>query len=363
MKTCLISIVIFFLSCIAFNSCKTAVGKGDDGNILDFTLDDFREMNLSGVERRVITDDPDLVGKAREIRIVNDSIVLIRQHSPSLVSFYYIGSGRSGTAITQGGGSLEMSMVGNMYAEDEGKLWVFGVDDMKVMKLTFIPGNEKPYDSEYVAKAPCPSLRGVALSDSLFMTLPAVADGQRLLIFDRDRNPVDTLGVFPEVNKNEGVVLHNLVFQSDIDYDKGNGHAVLANRSWNQIEIYDINDGEVIARRGPIEVRSEIKDDSSSGMNRMSQIPLWFIYDGICAGPSTFVVGYIGIEVKEEKDFDRHIGRLLEFDWAGNPLRSYRLPDEIMAFDIDFKNGRLYTIENCPEPSVVCYDVKQFFQK
>lgn len=71
-----------------------------------------------------------------------------------------------------------------------------------------------------------------------------------------------------------------------------------------------------------VEFEAEVQlcaDSSQNGMTRVSQNPMWFMFDGVCAGPSSFVICYMGVEVKGEEDFEKHINRLLEFDWTGKP--------------------------------------------
>ena len=83
--------------------------------------------------------------------------------------------------------------------------------------------------------------------------------------------------------------------------------------------------------------------------------PFWLISSGERAMPDSFVVGYIRVMVKNDEDFTRHIGSLIEFDWEGKPQRHFMLGEEAVAFDFDCKNGYLYTIENPPEATLIRY--------
>ncbi|MDE6263825.1 MAG: TolB-like 6-bladed beta-propeller domain-containing protein, partial [Paramuribaculum sp.] len=85
--------------------------------------------------------------------------------------------------------------------------------------------------------------------------------------------------------------------------------------------------------------------------------PLWFMFSGVSADSTRFAVGFVGVEAKSETDFDRRTGSILEFDWDGNPRRQFILPTEVCAFDIDYSNNAIYTIENRPTPTLVKYSI------
>lgn len=87
------------------------------------------------------------------------------------------------------------------------------------------------------------------------------------------------------------------------------------------------------------------------------QDPMWFYYSCLSAGPKTFAVGYIGTKVEKDEDFEKKINRILEFDYSGKPLRSYNFSHDIEAFDIDYANRILYTIEERDEPVIMKYNL------
>ncbi|MDE6264733.1 MAG: TolB-like 6-bladed beta-propeller domain-containing protein, partial [Paramuribaculum sp.] len=108
---------------------------------------------------------------------------------------------------------------------------------------------------------------------------------------------------------------------------------------------------------GPVFTELSLKRFGNAESFGFAPYPLWFMFSGASANETGFAVGFVGVEAKTEADFDRHTGSILEFDWNGNPLRRFILPAEATAFDIDYSNNAIYTIENRPDPTLVKYSI------
>lgn len=69
------------------------------------------------------------------------------------------------------------------------------------------------------------------------------------------------------------------------------------------------------------------------------------------------MIGYIGIRVESEEDFARQTNTVLSFGWDGKPLKAYEFESDIVSFDMDWKNNRMYCLANRPEPEILVYDL------
>ncbi len=325
-----------------------------------FSLDDFENVELAGADVD-LTPDCDFIGTVKELRVVNDSIIAISQvRSENNVILYNLNSGKWQVANRRGIGPLEISNVGSMSIDANGRLLLSGVYDGKLISVVW---NNNENDAGMIPlTAPSEScMKIIAGSDSGYIALAAPTMRSRLIVLDNIGNIVDSLGTFPDVEFPKPFYPNNFYFQADLAYSPKENNAVVVNKSWNEIGIHPlVRPKFYIILTGPIFPELSLKkfgDDSSFGF---APYPLWFMFSGASANETGFAVGFVGVEAKTESDFDRHIGSILEFDWDGNPRRRFILPAEATAFDIDYSNNAIYTIENRPDPTLVKYSITDY---
>ena len=337
---------------LGITACAGGGNVTSDDNAISF--DDFKEVDLSS-RAEVITDNPDILGIVTNVKVVNDSIIAITLHSSAeQVILYNLKSGEKQAVVRRGEGPDEMLSVSSLSVLSGDTLWMSGMMDRKVMTACWNPAGSKAL-TELRFTGEEDLLRGVADGKGGVIGLPARGDSVRLLVLDSNGNRTDSLGVFPAAAMPEGAMPNNFLFQADIAYCPENGRLAVSNRSWNEIEIYSLPTREPVVITIPIDGKIEIVgQDRGMGVS-YNPSPFWLISSGVSAMPDSFAVGYIGVMVKNDEDFMRHIGSLLEFDWEGKPKRRFMLGEEAVAFDFDSKNGYLYTIENRPEATLVRY--------
>lgn len=358
MKTINSSVYLVVLGLIfLFTGCKNGKTDINPGTNV-FVLEDFKTVDLAE-SAEIITTDPDIIGKVKEVRVVNDSIIALSQvQSDVNVVLYNLNSGKYQVANRRGAGPLELTNVGSLSVDGNGNLIMAGVFDRKIISARWNPDGDNAF-TELTSSPDDDCLRAVAGQGDSFIALSSPLHNKRMIIFGSDGQPVDSLGSFPSVTLPDSVMPTNFMFQADLACSPTKGKVAVSTMSWNEISICDLNsNGNEIILKGPVFPELKIVSYGGSMGIGYSPKPLWFMFFNACASEDCFAVGYIGVEAKTKADFDRGINSILEFDWNGQPQRRLLLPSEATTFDIDYSNNILYTIENRPDPTLVRYNLK-----
>ncbi len=339
------------LASIFLSSCNN--NKDQSGE--SFNFEDFETVQLS-LQRELLTDNPDIIGKPVDIEAINDSIVAIcRMDGNRLVVLYNLNSGTAQTAVRQGGGPLEMLMVWGMSVDGDGELWLSGTMDKKIMTTRWSGNGGDDAITEMKIKSPVNLMRGVTDGKGGMIAMPATSDNIRLIMFDNTGSRTDSLMTFPEAELPDSVKPNNYIFQAVIDYSRLADKTVIANRAWNEIAIYDNKNHEIRSLISPL-AKDVVFEKISRGEGfSCTPKPFWHLYSGVSAGKDSFVAGFVGVKIESDSDYDKFCGKLLEFGWSGEPKRAFIPASEAVLFDVDFDNGYIYTIENDPDPVLVRY--------
>ena len=330
--------------------------KQTEGDTITFELSQFHEVNLSN-SARIITDNPDILGIPVNISAINDSIIAVYSDIQNQrLILYNTRSGKYQVAVKKGDGPLELLGISSMSTDDDGILWLAGSLDRKVLTTKW---NEEGNDAmtELKFRSSENLLRGVTDGKGGILGLPGVHRSVRIIKTDNAGNPIDSLGSFPQTALPDSITPDNFLFQSDIAYSPTADKLVIANLSWNEMEICTLSDGSDKIIKYPLKQDIEIKRRDFGFGYSYNPRPFWFMFSKACAGDKSFTVGFKGVEVKSDEDFERGIKKVLEFDWDGKPQRSLSFGEEIVTYDMDFKNKVIYTIENRPEPTLVKYQL------
>ena len=336
----------------ALSSCRSS-----ESSEPSFQFDDFHHIDLAS-KGEIISEDADLLGIVYNIKVVNDSIIAISQHSPERhVVMYNINSGKWQPVIKKGMGPKEMLNITSLSVDQDHKtLWVSGTMDKKIMKVEWNDsvGNANP---ELIMTSPYDLLRGISDGKGGIIGLPALSRELRMVRFDKTGVVTDSLSDFPVTDLSDAFIPSNFMFQADISYCPQNDRIAIVNRSWNAIEIRSFSDSVDITLKAPLKEDIKIVELNRGGGISYVPSPLWFLFSQVAASKRSFIVGHIGVKVEKDEDFNRYISQLLEFDWQGQPMNLYHLTSEAVAFDIDFENGFIYTVENNPDPVLMRYKI------
>lgn len=323
-----------------------------------FKLDDFKEVALGRGER--LTDDPEILGVSKEIRVVSDSVIAISKlRSPISIAMYNIRKNSYKNVIRKGIGPDEILNVTSMSRDGAGNVWLAGYGDRKVVKANWDSQEENRATIEIMPSPEDELYKAVTDSRGGLIGLPTFFRESRVLLIDSCGFAIDSLGSFPKIEMADSIKPTNLIFQADLAYSPKVNKIVLSNKSVNEINIYSPEDKETKKLIGPVQAEIAVKSNDAGFGYVMSLTPLWLMFSGVTASDDCFAVGYIGVEIKNQDDFQRESNSILEFDWDGRPLRRFVPENEFVAFDIDFENGYLYTIENRPEPELIRYKLKR----
>lgn len=334
-------------------SCKSNNESAAD---ITFDFDDFSQVDLSSKGIR-ISDNPDILGIVSNIKVVNDSIIAISQRSgQSHVILYNINTDKWQTAVKRGDGPDEMLNVTSLSADSDGQLWMSGLMDRKIMTAKW---NDADGDGirEFKMKSPYDLLRGVSDGEGGIIGFPASLDNLRAIHLNSNGITLDSLSQFPITILPDSVSPNNFMFQADMAYCPQNKKLAIANRSWNLIEIFSLDNGNYISLKAPLKDDIMIRESNRGNGVSYNPSPLWFTFSNVSTCEQSFMVGYLGVKVEKDEDFDRQISQLLEFAWDGKPMNQYLLNSEALAFDVDFKNQVIYIIENNPDPVLMKYEL------
>lgn len=350
----ILCVAMLLTESVLLSGCKNE--KADKSEVIEYTLSEFEVVDLGKGE--VVTSDPDVVGIVKEVRVVNDSIIAFSQtNSNTSVILYNLNNGKFQRAMTRGSGPLEMMNVGSISSDSSGVLWMSGVWDHKVITARWNPdGEEALLEHKFTASEDL--MRGISDNEGGIIALPGYTSDSRIVRISASGEVIDSLGVFPETMLPEGARANNMLFQGIIGYSPKSRSVAVVNYSWNEIDIHNLSENDTIRLIGPVEADIEVKKFERGEAYSFALRPLWLMFYGISAGPDSFYVGYQGVKVEKEEDFAHEINSILEFDWNGNRKRAFKPENEVDIFDIDYKNGILYTIENRPDPTLIKYNIK-----
>lgn len=347
------SIMIVSLSIIVMSSCQTK-GTADDTlsrKAVDFN--DFSIIDMSG-KGQFVADNPDILGIVSSIEAVDDSMLAICQNNSNAhVSLYNLNDGAVRTAMTRGEGPGEMLRVSTMSSDKDGTLWLAGLMDRKVMTVRRDEDGNIAIDPAF--RMPEDYLRGVTDFAGGIIGLPSKHHTYRLMKLDAAGQEVDSMVVFPDVEMPADVAPVNFMFQSDMAYSPEANKVALACKSWNYIDIVDLSSNGCTTLVLPVDQEIKLEKFEMGDAKSYNPRPFWLTASGVDATSESFFVGYIGVKVTSPEDLDRNIGSILEFDWNGKPLRSYRFANELMAFSVSHDGKILYTVENNPDPIIYQY--------
>lgn len=341
------------MTIIVSNSCE----RKDFNNLGTFSFNDFQKIDMS-LQREFLTDDPDVVGNPLNIKAINDSIVAIsRMNENRHVILFNIKSGKTQTSVFQGMGPSEMLNVCGMSVDNHGNLWLAGQIDRKVMTSRWDEDEDENAVTELKIHSPSDMLRGVSDGNGGIIAMPAIADSVRLVMIDHNGAKVDSITIFPHSELPQSIQPNNFIFQADLCYSPKQGKAVTANRSWNEIEIYNIANHDIISIKAPLKEEIKIEKKVHGDAYSCEPKPFWHLFSGVSCGDKYFLVGYVGVKIQSDEDYSKYCNQLLEFNWNGKPNRTFIPATEAMLFDVDYDNGYIYTIENNPDPTLYRYKI------
>jgi len=230
-----------------------------------------------------------------------------------------------------------------------GRLWVSSPTEGKILELDEGLG----LVDEHVMRSKFS--RALPYRDSLFLALSDFTSGNRLETYSLDGTVRDTLGSFPVLRGSPDVEMNNAFMQASLCISPDARHVAVACLSYEYLDIYGEDMGLRVRPTGPKDVPQRAKLTQHGDITTFDQPDASHVYRTVTADDEGFMVGYVGVSVREPGYDDAHIGRLLSFDWEGDPRKSYDLDVPVISFDVDWPTGTLYCLVDGEEPYIARY--------
>ena len=331
-----------------------ACSRNPDETAATFTLDSFERIAVPDAAGTVYRNDSLLLGNPQTIRFHPDGyLVLLDRTDDGQVTVIDLETDNVQHLIRRGRGLGEVMIVRDLVVRD-GDIWISGLAEQKILKLTR-PDGSREFEPQEVCTVAEQFMRAVPVANGRFLTLAPASSQTRFHLLDSQGTPCDTLGSFPALGQLAEVTPNNAIFQSEITVSPDGGHIAAVCQSLEFIDIYDADMTLIRRLQGPQGVDPSVKAIKTDMGVRYYQDPMYFIFSGAVSNDRQFMVGYIGVCVQSESDFGEQIGSVLSFDWKGRPQKAYEFESDIVSFDMDWKNHVMYCIKNRPEPEIVAY--------
>lgn len=348
--------LIFPLAALCLAACSSRA-TGDSTEIRRFKLDAFERIELPDAAAAVYRNDSLFLGDPHVIRVHPDGyMVLLDVRNTEQIVIVDPATDAIQTAVKHGRGPTEIMSVRDVAIRGN-DIWLSGISDQKILRLT--PDNERRFAAEQVCRTADQFLRAVPFTEGRILALASASSDDRFHLLGTDGVTRDTVGSFPASGQIADLKPNNAIFQSDIGVSPDGSYTVAACRSLEYIDIYDADMNLQHRLQGPQGIDPAVKVINTEIGTRFMQDPMWFVFNDIAVGDKAFMIGYTGISPTTDADFDAGINTLLVFDRHARPQRAYRLESDIVSFDMDWKNDRLYCLRNSPEPQIVMYDLKK----
>jgi len=200
-------------------------------------------------------------------------------------------------------------------------------------------------------------MKAVPLGDSSVFALSAAFSGRRMDIRHLDGEIEKVSNAFPMLKDSPSLTPDNSLLQGDIAVSPDGNHIVVACKSFEYIDIFDEELNLTKRLSGPegVPQRAEIVTTSTFRMYR--QEPMYMIHNNIVAGNDGFMVGYIGKRIKSPEDLETGVREIFYFNWKGSPMVEYKLDVEVLSFDVDWDNKRLYCLTKGNNPELLYFNL------
>ena len=334
----------------------TACGRNTENADTTFSMDSFERITVPDSAGTKYHNDSIFLGNPHIIRFHPDGyLVLADVPNADQITVIDLQSDKVQSLVKHGRGPAEIMSVRDLAIRD-GDIWVTGIADQKIIRLTRGEGKREFEPASYY-RAKDQFLRAVPFTKGRILTLASSSSGNRFHILDSEATTRDTVGSFPSTGRIAEVEPNNAIFQSDITVAPNGEHTAAVCQSLEYIDIYDAEMGLTSRLHGPQGVEPAIKAVSTGLGTAFHQDPLWLIFNNPVSDNDRLMIGYIGIRVESEEDFARQTNTVLSFGWDGKPLKAYEFESDIVSFDMDWKNNRMYCLANRPEPEILVYDL------
>lgn len=306
-----------------------------------FSLDDFQRIDVPAFEVLPVE-----ILKPGKIKCLGGNRVLtVEKYAQEMVVFRDFKTGKTHKFVSKGRGPRECLNIRDITTYGD-SVYFSSIDDRKILVFHLDAKKGIVYSHEYNYDPWC--IRAIPLPSGGILCLPMI-DGRFIRIIG---GKTENLGSFPPL-KGAKVALNNISVQSMIAATSDGVHLCSAYQTIDCIEIYSNDFKSMLRLEGPAKYVAKVKVSETPAGTSFSIEPTINTFNALSVSDKGFIVGYIGQLFKEGDEVPRNIGDLLYFDWEGNCLKRFHLPEEVVYLDIDWEEGRMIGVTGGDVPKLV----------
>lgn len=346
--------LIFLIFLLTISSCDVKPAKK-----VDFSLESFKEKD-SIIKGEIYNNDKLFLGNPRWLKYHPDSFLVISElnNSSKFIKIIDLKNNGIQEMIPSGKGPGEMITAWGIGIINN-KIWVF---DGQIRKICILKKNDNrlfSIESEFSLKEKT-TIGVCIMNDSLIACLSGLEDKKnRLTYCDFNGDVVKKAGSFPELKNNSEIEGDNNIFQSSISSFPNNDKVVLACTSTDIIEIYSYKNGLIKRMHGPMGIDIAAKKKSVGIGYKIALEPNCSFYNNIVCSDTSILISYCGncYTTRERRSYSNVFPKMiLSFSEIGVPQRILRFRNNILNFDVDWRNKTIYCLEwENENPSIVSY--------
>lgn len=328
-------------------SCKPDKDLYFDENDFAITTIDLNYDNL--------LPDSVILGSVNKIKLFCDSIIVLRDtQSRNQIHLYNLNSGMSREFISIGNGPEEVLFVDDILISGD-TLIFSSCRDRKILKFKVDTETLEPTLVESLSLPYTASPVAYRKGSNTLISVPMTIEPIRFIMSDLESGQADSIFQFP-IRRENGEP-SNIAFNTHIRVSEDNKKLLLISHETNILELYDFESGKEKLLKVMVDVDFEVKRRQNGNVIMEGVQPRWHVFlSDIASFDDKFIIGYTGKPFDSENQ--SFINSLLVIDTEGNPVKKINLSNDILTFDYDHKNGKLYYITMQPETELNMIDLK-----
>jgi hypothetical protein len=290
------------------------------------------------------------IGNPVRITFIDSLLYVVDKSLDSVIHLFDVKNNiYMGLRIGRGQGPGELVTSGYIYPSPDGKfIWVYDLTLRRLVKYDKINFKKKSIKViENIRFTKDISIRNPRwITDSLFVCTRADSYKERFLFFDKHLNSKPVYNPRFLFKRNIPDFVLNEIFSVLLNIKPDRSKIVLAGGYFDCIEIYSSNGELLNLLKGPEnEFRFHYNKQRTNDTKRVIKSDeSKRAYIGLVCTNERIYALYSGKERRDKTDYSNS-NIIYSFDWNGNPLTKYELDCQIIAFDVDENNRKIYAIE------------------
>jgi hypothetical protein len=344
---------LFLISC----------NSGEFIEIKEATL--FSDRSFEEVKILSHTDvDAEFIGNPVRITKADTLLYVVDATTDSIVHLFDVKNNiYKGLMVGRGAGPEELLSCGYVHlSADSQAVWLYDITGRQWAKYNRAEAGEQSRMIEKIrfskdAFATMTIDEPVWISDSLFICTDLNSFRERFYIFDRQLKYRPVYNPRFSFKKDVPAFVLSDVFSTLLNVKPDRSKIVLAGRYLDCLEIY-LSGGSLSTLIKGAEKGFRFNYDRQRSYDRGAMVKSPETRRAYLCLKSTDERIYALYSGKEQQDVSGYSNSnvIYTFDWDGNPLIKYVLDCQIVSFDVDVNNEKIYAIRE-PEKSIICFDL------